>query len=152
MAFRARAVVTSIFSSLSTPPLPATDGFPELPGARFRVLTSASACAGVGGALTVAWADYREGVSRVYYRTSTDGGTTWLDDPSGQPLLTSTVASLPTQHDFHPQLACTPSGQIACCFYELGPVVGYGPSLINVVIAASTHGGVPFPSLPTPTH
>lgn len=144
-SFSAPALVAKGITPLSSPPLPAPDGFPELPGAKFRVVTIASASAGVGGALTVVWADYREGVSRVYSRTSPDGGTTWLGDPSGQPLLTGPVASLPTLHDFHPQLASTPSGQIACSFYELGPIVGSGPSLINVVMAASLDGGVSFP-------
>ena len=143
-SFSAPALAATGITQLSSPPLPAPDGFPELPGARFRVVTIASACAGIGGAVTVAWADYRESVSRVYYRTSTDGGASWLGDPSGQPLLIGSVASLPTQHDFHPQLSSASNGKMACCFYELGPVVGYGPSLINVVIAASIDGGVSF--------
>ena len=144
-SFSAPAIAATGITPLSSPPLAAPDGFPELPGARFRVLTIAAGCAGIGGVVTVAWADYREGVSRVYYRTSTDGGASWLGDPSGQPLLTGAVASLPTQHDVFPQLASTPGGLIACCFYELGPVCGDGPSLINVVIAASTDGGLTFP-------
>lgn len=144
-SFSAPAIAATGITPLSSPPLAAPDGFPELPGARFRVLTLAAGCAGIGGVVTVAWADYREGVSRIYYRTSPDAGSTWLGDPSGQPLLTGAVASLATQHDVFPQLACTPSGQIACCFYELGPACGYGPSLINTVIAASIDGGLTFP-------
>jgi hypothetical protein len=125
--------------------LPAPDGSPELPGGKFRVGTIASVAVGLDGALTVAWPDYREGVSRIYYRTSPDGGTTWPGNPSGDPLLTGAVASLPTQHDFHPQLASTPTGEIGCAFYEFGPVTGRGPSLINVVMAASVDNGVSFP-------
>ena len=150
-SFSAPALVATGITPLSSPPLAAPDGFPELPGAKFRVDTIASACAGTGGVLVAAWADYREGVSRVYYRASPDGGNTWLGDPSGNPLVSGPVASLPTQQDFHPQLACTPSGQIACCFYELGPIAGVGPSLINVVIVASTDDGVSFPYRETVT-
>jgi hypothetical protein len=150
-SFSAPALVATGITPLSSPPLAAPDGFPELPGAKFRVLTLASATAGIGGPLTAAWADYREGVSRIYYRTSPDGGSTWLGDPSGQPLLTGNVASLATQHDFHAQLATLPSGQIGCAFYELGPKCGSGPSLIDVTMAVSDDGGASFPNRVTVT-
>lgn len=60
-----------------------------------------------------AWADYREGVSRIYYRSSDDGGITWEGPPSGQPLLIEKeMRSEKDQHEFHPQLISTPSGEI----------------------------------------
>jgi hypothetical protein len=143
-SFTGPSVVATGITSLDADGLFSSDSFPGLPGGKFRVDTTASACAGVGGVLTVVWADYGEGVSRIYYRTSSDRGLTWQGDPTGQPLLTGAVASLPTHHDFNPQLACTPAGQIACVFYEFGPLVGYGPSLINVIMAASSDCGQSF--------
>ena len=59
----------------------------RLPGGNFRVLTDPTACA-FGSTVIVAWADFREGVSRIYYAHSTDRGTTWTTGASGQPLLT----------------------------------------------------------------
>lgn len=144
-SFTTPALVATGITSLDAAGLSAPDGFPELPGGTFRVSTIASAAAGLGGTLAVAWADYRERVSRIYYRSSSDWGSTWHGDPSGQPLLTGPVASLPTQHDFNPQLACTPAGHIACAFYQFGPLIGRGPSLINVITAASADNGQSFP-------
>jgi hypothetical protein len=48
------------------------------------------------------------------------------------------------QHDFHPQLASTPSGTIGCCYYELGPKWSGGPPLINTIIATSSNSGASF--------
>lgn len=109
---------------------------PSLPGGHFRVGTLASACVGRADTVVVAWPDYRDGVSRVYYRHSADGGTTWTGPGSGQPLLTGGVVSEPTLHDFMPQLASMPNGDIGCAFYEFGPTPT--ENLINVVMAVST--------------
>lgn len=119
-------------------------GFPKFPGGRFRVLTLPSACAGAGQTLLVSWADYRDGISRIYYRRSTDGGNTWLGPTSGQALLPPFLASGPNQQDFHPQLASRPGGQIACAFYEFGPKWTGGPPWIHVFLVTSNDGGATF--------
>jgi hypothetical protein len=139
-SFSSPAVVASGLTTLSV--LPRPGGFPELPGGHFRVLTLPSACAGAGQRVIVAWADYRDGVSRIYCRRSTDGGATWAGPTSGQPLLSFPSAA--NQHDFHPQLASTPSGDIACTFYEFGPKWSGGPPWIDVIIAISHDGGATF--------
>ncbi|WP_225731113.1 MULTISPECIES: sialidase family protein [unclassified Nocardia] len=136
------AVIASGITSLDAAGLNAPDGFPELPGGTFRVDTIPAAVAGPGGSLVVAWADYRENVSRIYCRRSGDGGQTWDGSPSGDPLLTGTAVSDPTLHDFHPQLAVTPAGVIGCAFYEFGRMPT--TPLINVVMVASYDGGKTF--------
>jgi hypothetical protein len=120
----------------------------KLPGGRFRTSTIPTACAGAGSNMVVAWADYREGVSRIYYRRSTNGGNTWQGSASGQPLMTGAVASVAGMHDFHPQLASTPNGEIGCAFYEFGE---FPPNLINVILAVSTNNGNTFPNRATVT-
>jgi hypothetical protein len=119
--------------------LPAPHGFPVFPGGNFRVITDPTACA-FGTTVTVAWADYRDGVSRIYYARSTDGGTTWTTGGSGQKLLT---ASFPSnfQH-FHPQIVTDANGVIGCTFYEFGPK----PSTykVDVLMAQSFDGGATF--------
>jgi hypothetical protein len=125
--------------------LPAPGGFPELPGGRFRVLTLPAACAGAGAELVVAWADLRDGVSRIYFRRSPDGGTTWAGPAAGQPLLTGGNVPAADQHDFHPQLASTPDGRIGCAYYEFGPKWSGGPPWIDVYLAVSHDGGATFP-------
>lgn len=67
--------------------LPETHGWPHFDHGRFRVITLATSCAGSGGVIVVAWADMREGRSRIYYRRSVDAGMTWLGPAVGQPLL-----------------------------------------------------------------
>jgi hypothetical protein len=124
--------------------LPMSGGFPKFPGTKFRVLTLPAACTGSARNVVVAWADYREGVSRIYYRRSSDGGATWVGAPSGQPLLTRVGVPGSDQHDFHPQLASTPSGTIACSYYELGPKWAGAPQWINTFIATSQNGGASF--------
>jgi hypothetical protein len=138
-------IVTGLTTLSSS--LPAPGGFPELPGGKFRVLTLPAACAGAGQRVVVAWADYRQGFSRIYYRHSTNGGTTWLGPASGQPVLPAYLAAGPDQHDFHPQLASTPSGEIACAFYEFGPKWTGAPPWINVLLATSRNGGTGFTEL-----
>ncbi|MGB7016351.1 MAG: sialidase family protein [Candidatus Cybelea sp.] len=119
--------------------LPAPQGFPSLPGGTFRVLTDPTACVS-GEAVMVAWADYREGVSRIYYARSEDGGTTWLTPASGQALLTSPLS--PSLHHFHPQVVTDPSGVIGCSFYEFGPKPT--TALIDVIVSESFDGGATF--------
>jgi hypothetical protein len=113
--------------------------FPVFPGGSFRVLTDPTACA-FGQTVTVAWADYREGVSRIYFARSTDGGLTWPTGASGQRLL---AATLPTnfQH-FHPQMTCDANGVLGCAFYEFGPK----PTTpkVDVLMAQSYDGGATF--------
>jgi hypothetical protein len=126
--------VTTLSSSL-----PAPHGWPVFPGGSFRVLTLPTASA-FKNKVAVAWADFREGVSRIYYALSKDGGTNWNTGPSGQPLLTG---ALPAnfQH-FHPQFIIDPHGVIGCAFYEFGPK----PTtyLIDVAMAQSFNGGSSF--------
>jgi hypothetical protein len=142
-SFSAPQVAVSAVTTLSSR-LPAPGGFPELPGGRFRVLTLPAACAGAASELVVAWADYRDNVSRIYCRRSPDGGATWAGPASGQPLLPVALTPPPNQHDFHPQLAATPDGRIGCAYYEFGPKWAGGPSLIDVHLAASNDGGATF--------
>jgi hypothetical protein len=122
-------------------PLAAAQGglYPKLPGGTFRVETVPTVCAGPNATLTVAWADRREGNSRIYYRRSVDGGATWFGPASGQ-RLTDGVSDSPTQlYDFDPQLAVTAEGAIGCAFYEFGPrgSQASSPNLIDVVMVAS---------------
>jgi hypothetical protein len=146
-------VATGITKLTAAAGLPQPGSFPELPGGHFRVLTIAAVCTGHGGHLVAAWADYREGRSRVYYRHSANGGASWLGPASGQPLLSGPVAPAADQHDFHPQLAAAPAGEIGCSFYEFGPKGGgeFPPQLIDVVLAVSTDNGASFPNRATVT-
>lgn len=119
--------------------LPSPNGFPQFPGGSFRVLSLPTACVS-GSTVVVAWADYREGVSRIYYALSTDGGNSWVTGPSGQPLL---AGPLPANlHHFHPQLIFDPNGAIGCTFYEFGPKPV--TPLIDVIMAQSFDGGTTF--------
>lgn len=118
--------------------LPFIDSFPVFPGGTFRVLTDPTACA-FGNTVVVAWADFRETVSRIYFSRSTDGGDTW-SSASGQPLLTASIPSN-FQH-FHPQIITDPNGVIACTFYEFGPKPT--TPTIDVIVAQSFDGGATF--------
>jgi hypothetical protein len=122
-----------------------TDVPSQLPGGRFRLETIPTACCGTAGNVAVAWADYRDGVARVYRRRSGDGGNSWQGGASGEILTTGTSASATDQHDFMPQLASTPAGEIGCCFYEFGNKGGGSTPLIDVVLCVSTDGGGTFP-------
>lgn len=122
--------------------LPEIGGFPHFPNATFRVLTLATGCTGQLGKLVFAWADYREGVSRIYYCYSDNGGNTWLSPASGQPMLGPSIASELTMQNFHPQLISTPDGKIGCAFYEFGPK-GAG-NLIDVILVVSYDNGHSF--------
>jgi hypothetical protein len=129
-------------------PIPA-----HLPGGKFRTLTLPTACAGTGANIVVAWADYRDGVSHIYNRRSTNGGDTWLGGASGKRLFTGSNASAAGQHEFHPQLMAAPSGEIGCAFYSFGPKGGgeFPPSLIDVVLGVSTDAGASFDNRVTAT-
>jgi hypothetical protein len=158
--FSAPQVVATPITDLESV-LPKTSGWSHFPGSTFRVLTVATGCAGANGEILVAWADAREQyqgkpVSRIYYRRSPDGGTTWDGPLSGQPLLSATVDPAVTDsamHDFHPQIIGAPSSNsptpfnamsaaIGCAFYRLAP--HQGKNLIDVVVAASIDGGKTF--------
>ncbi len=148
-SFSAPAVAASGITTLST--FPATEGWPTFPGASFRILTLPTGCTGSGNHVIFAWADAREVIggqrrSRIYYRRSNNGGSTWQGPASGQPLLTGAVASAADKHDFHPQIISTPNGEIGCAFYEYGPTGGgeFPPNLIHVVLAVSTNNGTSF--------
>jgi hypothetical protein len=117
----------------------------QLPGGIFRTPTVPSACTGVGASdLVVAWPDYRQGVARVYYVRSKNGGNTWLGGASGQPLLTGGAVSAADQHEFQPQVESTPSGDVGCSFYLFGPKGGGTTPLIDVVLAASVNNAKTF--------
>src|ERR1022692_1328303 len=125
---------------LSAPPVPSTDaGFPEFPGGTFRLITDPTVCS-AGPMVLVAWPDFREGVSRIYYARSNDAGATWLTGSSGQPLLSQSIS--PNFQHFHPQMRIDPNGVVGCTFYEFGPK----PSnyLIDVILSQSFDHGVSF--------
>jgi hypothetical protein len=130
--------ITPLEGSLPTRGTPSNQ-FPVFPGGSFRVATDPTACVS-GATVLIAWADYRETVSRIYYAQSNDGGATWITGPSGKPLLSSPISSS-LQH-FHPQIVIDPNGVIGCSFYEFGPK----PStyLIDVIMAESFDGGGSF--------
>ena len=114
-----------------------------LPGGTFRVFTYPTVCAGPNGTVVVAWADYRDGTSKIYYRSSTDHGASWSGPDSGQ-LLSAGLDLNAALHDFHPQLACDANGYIGCAFYEFGATPPSGTNLINVMMAFSFDNGTAF--------
>lgn len=137
-------VVKGISSIRGHAPALVLNGWPYFPGGNFRVITLVTACVLDFNTLIVAWADYRDGVSRIYYRRSTDGGENWEgDDASGQPLLKGIVESAADAHEFHPQILALPDGTVGCAFYEFGPR-GVSGDLIDVVLAVSLDRGVDF--------
>jgi hypothetical protein len=123
--------------------------YAHFPGATFRltVLPLPTACV-AQGQVVVAWEDFREGVLRIYYALSTDGGTTWnATGPSGKPLLTGPIPH--TFQHFHPQLAVARDGTVGCAFYEFGPKPSPTPPhpitpLIDVILARSFDSGATF--------
>jgi BNR/Asp-box repeat len=122
----------------------------KLPGGKFRLESLPTGCCGSGNRIVCAWPDFREGVARIYYNRSNNGGNSWQGSASGDPLLTGAVASAADQHDFMPQIVSTPDGEIGCAFYEFGPKGGGSP-LIDVVLAVSTDNGHTFPERATIT-
>ena len=124
---------------------PSKNSWPHFPDATFRVHTLVTDCVVDQKTLIVAWADYRHGVSRIYYRRSTDGGDNWEGPVSGQPLLAPGIASPVDAHDFHPQIIALPNGTVGCAFYEFGPTLrGHEGNLIDVVLVASLDHGETF--------
>jgi len=117
----------------------------QLPGGTFRTATVPTACAGQNAHdLFVAWPDYRDGVARIYYCRSNNGGQSWHGGPSGQPILSGAAVSPANQHEFQPGLAATPNGTVGCDFYLFGPKGGGTTPLIDVVLAVSTNNGTSF--------
>jgi hypothetical protein len=150
--FSAPAIAATGITNLGAT-LPNTNGWPHFPTAMFRVLTLATGCTSTGANVVFAWADTREGNSRIYYRHSSNGGASWDGPNSGQPLLTGALASAGDKQDFHPQLMSTPAGEVGCTFYEYGPIGGgeFPPNLINVILAVSTDAGATFTNRVTVT-
>ncbi|MEY2547597.1 MAG: hypothetical protein QOD64_179, partial [Verrucomicrobiota bacterium] len=128
-------------STLSASALPRAGGWPVFgPDGKFRVLTVPTACV-FGQTVVVAWDDFREGISRIYYALSTDGGSSWgSTGASGRPLLTGSIP--PAFQHFFPQIIAHPNGVIGCAFYEFGrkPTT----PLIDVIMAQSLDGGATF--------
>jgi hypothetical protein len=146
--------------------------WPHFPGATFRVITLATGC-GFGfnppnenefstldkrvfyapinvrpRNFVVAWSDMRDGVARIYYRTSSNAGASFDGPSNGQPLLGGQRAD-PNLHHFHPQIVSTGSGVIGCAYYEYGPKAGQ--NLIDVKLSASFDKGKTFPYTTTVT-
>lgn len=142
-----RSVVSGVVSLSGH--LPVTGTWPHFDGGRFRVITLVTSCAGHGGALVVAWADMREGRSRIYFRRSNDAGVTWEGAESGQSLLPQ--VGYGDTHCFHPQIvSTTATGVIGCAFYAFGQ--WQGPrELIHVQLAASWDDGATFSQFVTVT-
>jgi hypothetical protein len=118
--------------------LPKVDGWAELPGGTFRVISDPTVAA-YGEIVLVAWADYREGAARIYYVRSADGGRTW-STPSGQRLDTAAFSS--EFHHIMPQLAVDQLGVFGCVYYEFGPKPQQ--MLIDVVLSLSADQGLTF--------
>ncbi|OUL68249.1 sialidase family protein [Paraburkholderia hospita] len=127
--------------------LPLTDNWPHFDYGKFRVITVVTDCTVSQSVLIVAWADMREGRSRIYYRRSSDNGLTWAGPPSGQPLLPN--VSYGDMHCFHPQIIATEHGVVGCAFYVFGQEAGRW--LIRVQLAASWDNGITFPYFVTVT-
>jgi hypothetical protein len=127
--------ITTIYASS----LPTVHGWKVFPGGSFRLSTVPTASVS-GQKVVVAWADYREGVSRVYFSLSTNGGASWNTGSTGQPLLAGPLPA--NQQHFQPQIVYNPNGVIGCAFYEFGPKpTNY---LIDVIMAQSLDGGASF--------
>jgi hypothetical protein len=109
----------------------------------FRAETIPTSCA-AGSQLVVAWADSRDADPHIYYRRTNPSGSSWQGSASGD-LLTAAAPSAAGQADIMPQLACTPDGEVGCCFYEYGPKTPGGPGLISVELAASADAAKTFP-------
>jgi len=145
--FEPQRTIVSGVSSLGSA-LPITDNWPHFDHGKFRVLTLATSCAGSGGVIVVAWADMREGRSRIYYRRSLDRGTTWEGPDGGQPLLPQ--VSYGDTHCFHPQIQATGTGVVGCAFYTFGLETA-GKYLIQLQLAGSWDDAASFPEFITVT-
>jgi hypothetical protein len=118
--------------------LTVVDGWAELPGGKFRVISDPTVAA-YGDILLVAWSDYRDRAARIYYVRSVDGGKTW-STPSGQRLDTATVPS--GFHHVMPQMVVDHLGVFGCVYYEFGPKPT--KNLIDVVLSLSFDQGQTF--------
>jgi hypothetical protein len=146
--FEPQKTIATGVAGLREPYLPKSGDWAEFPNAKFRVLTLATGCALPSGRFIVTWADMRDGVSRLYYRMSDDGGATWIGPQNGQPLLPWFAANNGLYH-FHPQLIATESGVVGCAFYEFGlKSSGYK---IDTRVAGSFSQGDSFDRLTTVT-
>jgi hypothetical protein len=142
-----RTVVTGMSSLRGH--LPDTDGWPHLDGGKFRVVTVVSSCAAPGNGLVVAWADMREGRSRIYFRRSPDNGTTWAGPASGEPLLPNVQYG--DFQCFHPQIASTTAtGIVGCSYYVFGEWVPQQHT-IHVQLAGSWDLGATYSQFVTVT-
>jgi len=147
-SFHRQPSAVSGMSSL-TGHLPENYDWPHFEHGQFRVLTLVTSCAVPGDVVVVAWADMREGHSRIYYRRSTDNGLTWKGPQSGQPLLPQVTYG--DFECFHPQIACTTAtGILGCTFYVFGQWQGQ-QYRINVQLAGSWDFGKTFPWFVTVT-
>ncbi len=140
--FESPKAVVSGLQGLET--LPYVDGFPTFPNGKFRIRTMVTATTGKGQTIIVAWPDTRDGMSRIYYRLSRDGGDNWEGPDSGKSLFPSNV-NFGAAQCFMPQLAGTANGTVGCAFYTFGPEEPTNQYLINVFLAASYDDGVTFP-------
>ena len=112
-----KEVVTGVVSLRGH--LPITNNWPHFDAGKFRVITLVTSCAAPGGAVIVAWADLREGRSRIYFRRSNDKGLTWEGPVAGRPLLPN--VNYGNFECFHPQIVCTNgTGVVGCSFYVFG--------------------------------
>jgi hypothetical protein len=133
--------------------LPSTTGtvsggqFPHFPNATFRVMTLVTSCIAAGNRLVIAWADNREGVTRIYYRVAANGGLSWQGPASGQSLLP--VYSGAGLYHFHPQLSVAGNQAVGCAFYEFG--LKNGKYAIDVITAFSCNDAAYFTSPTTVT-
>jgi hypothetical protein len=136
------SAVTSVVSGVKslTNFLPSTGGFPHFVNGTFRVMTLVTSCVVAGNKLAVAWADFREGVSRIYYRIASNSGSIWLGPADGEALLPA--YGHPDQQHFHPQLSEASSEAIGCAFYEYGPK--NKKPLIDVLVSFSCSDGNGF--------
>lgn len=142
-----RTVVTGISSLRGH--LPQTNAWPHFDDGKFRVITLVTSCAAPGNVVVVAWADMREGRSRIYFRRSTDDGVTWSGPAGGQPLLPNVAYG--DLHCFHPQIVTTAAtGIVGCAFYVFGR---WHPnqSTIHVQLAGSWDLGATFGQFVTVT-
>ncbi len=124
-----------------------TGNWPHFDDGKFRVITLVTDCVAANKVVIAAWADMREGRSRIYYRRSLDNGVTWEGPPSGQTLLPN--VSYGDTHCFHPQIIATQTGVIGCAFYTFGKE--FQKHLIRVQLAASWDDGETFSQFITVT-
>jgi hypothetical protein len=128
--------------------LPLTNNWPHFDHGKFRVITLATSCAGKGGLVVIAWADMREGRSRIYYRRSLNAGVSWSGPASGKPLLPA--INFGDTQCFHPQIVSNRHGVIGCAFYAFGKHAG-DHYLIDVKLAGSWNNAAAFSNLTTVT-